>query len=108
MAITKSRKYSKYYTVAKFMQWKTVKLLHTLCMLSPIPGVNHSVTDEVIYSVQNLILSFYIASHVSRQMLLLLPITALISFSYDSAFSIVYDILFFISMAVPQSSKEHY
>lgn len=78
MAITKYRKYSKYYTAGTLIQWKTVKPLPTLCMLSPIPGVNHSVADEVIYSVQNLILSFYIASHVSRQILLLLPIIVLI------------------------------
>lgn len=72
-------------------------------MLTQIPEQKHSVIDEVVYSVQNLILNFYISSHV----LLLLPITALISFGYDSAFSIVSDIFLFY-IGLPQSSKKHY
>jgi len=82
----------------------TLKLLHAFCMLTRIPGLKHSGTEEVISSVRNVIMHFYIPSHVSRQTPLFLHTTAFFSFSYDSVLPTMSG-NFFFSVEVSQSSR---
>lgn len=71
------------------MKWGTLKLLHAFCRLPPIPGLKLAGTDEVIYSMRNVIMHFYLPSHRSRQILLFLHITAFFPFSCGSALSVL-------------------